>query len=373
MTVPARTVPALTVPARASFTTTVCTDGREFGQLSEEWGDLHRRCTAATPFQHHAWLHSWWTSYGTPGRLRVVLVRESGRLVAAAALHRVRGVVPVLTPLGGAITDFSDVLLDDRSEAAAAVLTEALAGLARSAVIDFREVRPEAAVLRVRALWDGPSRLLPDSMCLELPAVPMDRLVQRLPSSRAQRTRAKLRKLDAIGIGLREVGAEEVPAALDRLLTLHQRQWQDRGVTPEHLSERFAGHLKQAVAPMVACGDARLTEFSIDGEVVASDLTLISPRLAGGYLYGADPGLRTRKVDVATLLLRHCAQEASTGGQATLSMLRGTEPYKNHWCPDPVGNHRVLLARRRFTPAIMGLTAQIRGRIWARDTLRGRL
>jgi CelD/BcsL family acetyltransferase involved in cellulose biosynthesis len=361
----------MTVPAHASFTTSVCTDEAEFGQLAADWGDLHRRCATATPFQHHAWLHSWWTSYGTRGRLRVVLVRQSGRLVGAAALHRGRGPVPVLTTLGGSITDFSDVLLDDDCETAAAVLAQALAGLARTAVIDFREVRPGAAVLRVRALWEGPSRLLPDSMCLELPAVPMDRLVERLPSSKAQRTRAKLRKLDAIGFGRREVAAAEVPAALERLLKLHERQWQGRGVTPEHLSDRFAGHLGRAIAPMIAGGDARLTEFSIDGVVMASDLTLLSPGLAGGYLYGADPALRAMKADVATLLLRHCAQEASTGGQATLSMLRGTEPYKHHFCPDPVGNHRVLLARRRLLPVVAVLTAQIRGRIWARDTWRG--
>ncbi|MEV0092638.1 GNAT family N-acetyltransferase [Streptomyces sp. NPDC050738] len=355
--------------ARENFRSSVCRDSREFEQLAGDWGDLQRRCETATPFQTHAWLFSWWTAYGVPGRLRVVLVHRQGRLVAAAALHRVRGLVPVLTPLGGAITDFSDVLLDDGCPGAAEALARALAGLARSAVIDFREVRPEAAVGCLPALWDGPSRILPDSMCLELPAVPMADLVARMPSSRAQRTRAKLRKLDAAGVEHREVEAAEVPAAVERLLALHQRQWEGRGVTPEHLTGRFAAHLQRAVAPMVADGDARVTEFSIGGQVVAADLTLVSPRLAGGYLYGAEPALRERKIDVATLLLRHSAQQSSVNGQSTLSMLRGTEPYKNHWCPQRVGNRRLLLARRRLLPALAVLTAQIRGRIWARDTV----
>lgn len=132
--------------------------------------------------------------------------------------------------------------------------------------------------------------------------------------------------------------------ALERLLRLHQLQWEGRGVTAEHTSDRFAQHLARAVRPMVERGDARVTEFRLAGDVVAADLTLMSPRLAGGYLYGADPVLRARKVDVATMLLRHGARETSASGRATLSMLRGTEPYKRHWRPETVPNQRLMLS-----------------------------
>ncbi|MFI6644667.1 GNAT family N-acetyltransferase [Streptomyces sp. NPDC050504] len=359
---------AATGAALSPCTVTVCRDGAEFGALAEEWQRLCRASPTATPFQHHAWLYSWWRSYGTAGRLRLVLVRHEGRLVGAAPLHRTGSMV--LAPLGGGITDFCDVLLDEECAGAAEALAAGLARLAGSAVVDFREVRPGAALERVREVWRGPSRVLPDSVCLELPAVPMERLVERLPSSRAQRTRAKLRKLDAAGVVHRDVGAAEVPQALDRLLELHRRQWQGRGVTAEHLSARFADHLRRAVAPMVAGGDARVTEFSLDGRVVAADLTLVSPRLSGGYLYGADPVLRSMKLDVATMLLRHGAREAGAGGSATLSMLRGTEPYKDHWCPETVGNRRILLAGRRTAPLLALLVARARGRAWAADTAR---
>ena len=55
-----------------------------FDGLRAEWDDLVARCAAATPFQTYAWLESWWRTYGEPGRLRLVLVRHGGRLVAAA-------------------------------------------------------------------------------------------------------------------------------------------------------------------------------------------------------------------------------------------------------------------------------------------------
>ncbi|MFI8518464.1 GNAT family N-acetyltransferase [Streptomyces sp. NPDC085481] len=351
----------------------ICRDGSEFGRLGPEWTALYRRCSTATPFQSHAWLHSWWLSYGRPGALRVVLVRrDDGTPVAAAALMRAAGPLPVLTQLGGSITDFTDVLLDDGCPDAAPALARALALAARGAVIDLREVRPGAAAERVFDGWRGPRRRLADSMCLELPAVPMESLLERIPSGKAQRMRAKLRKLDALGIDERVVTAPEVPAALERLLTLHQLQWRGRGVTAEHTSERFAQHLARAVRPMVECGDAMVTEFRLAGDVVAADLTLMSRRLAGGYLYGADPALRARKVDVAAMLLRHGARETSASGRATLSMLRGTEPYKHHWRPESVPNQRLLLTSRGTAPLLWLRAGAADGRRWAARQVRER-
>ncbi|MEE1751104.1 GNAT family N-acetyltransferase [Streptomyces sp. SP18CS02] len=354
------------------FDVAVCRDAERFGLLGPAWAELHRRCRTATPFQSHSWLHSWWLSYGTPGCLRVVLVRRDGQLVAAAPLRLVRGPVPVLTGLGGTITDYSDVLVDDVAAGAADALTGALGRLARTAVIDLREVRPGAAAERVHAGWRGPRARLADSTCLELPALSIDRLVDRLPSSRAQRARSKLRKLDREGIEEHVVPPAEVPEALRRLLDLHQRQWQGRGVTAEHVSVRFAEHLERAVRPMVESGEAMVTEFRLAGDLVAADLTLLSPRLSGGYLYGADPVLRARKVDVATMLLRNGARRSSASGRATLSLLRGDEPYKHHWRPETVGNQRLLMARPELAPALWLRVAHARARGWAADRVRGR-
>ncbi|SBT95767.1 Acetyltransferase involved in cellulose biosynthesis, CelD/BcsL family [Streptomyces sp. DI166] len=326
------------------------TDEPAFAALAPDWARLYGNCATATPFQSHPWLHSWWRSYGGSGRLRVVLVRDRGELVAAAPLMRVRRPVPALVPLGGAISDYGDVLLDDdRGERAVAALTAGLAAAARTALIDLREVRPGSAAERIYANWPGPRRQVPDSLCLELPAVPMAELIARLPSAKAQqRVRAKLRKLAALGIERHVAGPGEADKALRRLLELHRLQWEGRKVTSEHLRPRFEEHLVRAVGPMVASGDAVVTEFRLDDDVVAVDVTLLSRGLTGGYLYGAHPCLRERRADVAVMLLDACAEYA----RGTLSLLRGNEPYKQHWRPEPVCNRRLLLARRRTAPLL---------------------
>ncbi|MFD3929760.1 GNAT family N-acetyltransferase [Streptomyces sp. NPDC058614] len=361
-----QTAPAGTLVAE------LVTDEHEFAELGPAWGRLYRSCAAATPFQSHAWLHSWWLSYGTPGRLRLVLVRDDGgELRAVAPLMRVRRPLPALVPLGGAISDYGDVLIDDEhADRAAATLAEGLSAAARTALIDFREVRPGGAVERIFECWRGPRSRVLDSLCLELPATSMDELVGRLPSSKAQRVRAKLRKLTALGVEQRVVHHDEVDAALRRLLELHQLQWQGRKVTSEHLQERFAEHLVRSVGPMVRNGDAVVTEFRLDDTVMAVDLTLLSRRLAGGYLYGAHPQLRERKADVAVILLNACAQHTEAGERAALSLLRGDEPYKRHWRPEPVVNQRLLLARRRTAPLMSAVVCDVAARSRGKELLR---
>ncbi|MET9729198.1 GNAT family N-acetyltransferase [Streptomyces sp. NPDC006458] len=358
---------------KPSYSTELITADADFAALAPDWARLYRRCAAATPFQSHAWLHSWWLSYGRRGRLRLLLVRApGGEPVAAAPLMAVRRPLPALVPLGGAISDYGDVLLDDtHTEGAVTALTEGLAAAARTALIDFREVRPGAAAERIFDRWDGPRHRVSDSVCLELPALPMDELVARLPSAKAQqRVRAKLRKLHALGVRRTVVRPDDVDDALHRLLELHRLQWQGRKVTGEHLRPRFGEHLVRSVGPMVRSGDAVVTEFRLDDDVVAVDLTLVSPRLAGGYLYGAHPRLRERKADVAVMLLDACAEHTRTGGHGTLSLLRGNEPYKHHWRPEPVVNQRLLLARRRTAPLLGAALAEVAARRRAKELLR---
>ncbi len=354
-----------------AYTTEIVTEAPVFAELAPQWGRLYERCGAATPFQNHAWLHSWWLSYGRPGRLRLVLVREGAELVAAAPLMLRRGPVPTLVPLGGVISDYGDVLIDDeRADRAAAALTEALSAAARTALIDFREVRPGGAVEHVYDRWTGPRRRVRDSLCLELPAAPMDALVSRLPSRGAQRVRAKLRRLKSLGVERHVVRPDEVTAALRRLVELHRLQWQGRKVTTEHLRTRFCEHLVRSVEPMVRSGDAVVTEFRLGGDVVAVDVTLRSRRLVGGYLYGAHPSLRERKADVAVMLLDACAEHTGTGDLGTLSLLRGNEPYKHHWRPRPVVNQRLLLARRRTAPLMSAVLWGTVARRNGKDVLR---
>lgn len=340
----------------------VCSDPSEFAALASEWDALRRRSKGATPFQSHTWLHSWWQSYGRADRLRVVLVREEGRLVAAAPMMLTHRPLPTLVALGGGITDFCDVLLDGELPGAASRLARALYRASRGALVDLREVRHGAAAEQMYEAWPGPRRRLADSVCLELPGVPMEKLLERLPAASAKRTRQKLRKIDKMGLKEYDVLPSEAAQAVRTLLKLHAMQWEGRGVTPEHLRPRFRAHLERSVERMAENGDATITEYRIDDEAVASDITFTGGDMVCGYLYGAHPKLRSQRVDITTMLLRHAASHASATGAGTLNLLRGAEPHKLRWQAESVASQRLVMARREMTPALVLHLAQVKGR-----------
>jgi len=369
---PLKGSPAAPGSEPAVWTAEVVRDDDALDRVAGEWDDLFTRCRTATTFQSAPWLGSWWRHYGTPGALVVVLVRRDARLVGAAAFRR-RGPFGGLTNLGAGLVDFTDVLLDDEhADRAAAELAAALPLRRPWHSLELREVRPDAAVQKVLDHWDGRLHRFDDSLCQYLPAVPMEELLKRLPGKTAQRSRVKLRKIAESGVEVRRTAPEEVPEAVRELLALHFLQWQDRGVTPEHRTERFAAHLTESTAALIATGRAAMHRYSLDGEPVAVNLLILCPAFGGLYMYGAHPRLRER-LDIAGLLFGVALDEVRDRAIPVLSLLRGQEPYKQRWRPDQLHNQRLVLGPGRFAPFAAVRAARVRLRGAVVHVLRTRL
>jgi hypothetical protein len=252
----------------------------------------------------------------------------------------------VLTPLGGALSDFTDILLDDRlAIEATGALAGALAEEPGWQAIDFPEVRPGGmAGATLHDAWPGARWALDASLCLELPASPMADFVDQLPTHSRKTVRRRVNQLRRAGLEVREVAADDADRGIGELLRLHAAQWRGRGGNPHHRSSTFAGHLTQAAGAMIGSGQAALLEYRVDDRLLASSLVLTGHDLVGGYLYGADPELRDR-VDVTTMLLADTLPMAYRLGCSTMSMLRGAEEHKLRWRPRESRNTRILLAR----------------------------
>ncbi|MFD4396639.1 GNAT family N-acetyltransferase [Kitasatospora sp. NPDC058397] len=359
-------------PAAPGWTTELRREDDALDTLAEEWDDLAARCRTATFFQAADWQRSWWRHYGSPGDLLVVLVRRDGLLVGAGAFRRRGGPLGGLTALGAGLVDYSDVLLDDDcADRAAAEFAAALPLTRPWHSLELREVHPEAAVQRVYEHWHGRRRRYQDSLCQYLPAVPMDRLLKRVPGKTAQRSRVKLRKIAEAGVQVSSTSAAEVPAALEGLLRLHFLQWQQRGVTPEHRTERFARHLTESTVGLVATGRATVHQFRLNGELVAVNLLLLCPSFGGLYMYGAHPVLRER-LDIAGLLFSAALDETVGAGVPLLGLLRGQEPYKQRWRPDQLSNQRLLFGPPGPAPAAIARSGAVRVRQQAAHVLRTR-
>jgi CelD/BcsL family acetyltransferase involved in cellulose biosynthesis len=359
------------VPGNGALTTEVVRDLAPFDALADEWAALYAGCPTATPFQSHAWLAAWARAYCRPGRLRVVVVRSRGRLVAAAPLHlERRGAWPVLTSLGGHITDFTDVLVAPDVPEAGEALARALLEEPGWRVIDLPQARPGAAALSWSDAWPGPVTCLPSNPVLELPVVPLGEVLTR-PSNRTAATlRRKLRKADARGIEVDVADPDQVAGDVGTMLRLHAQQWAGRGGTPEHFTDRFAAHLTEAFPRLVADRQAHVVRYRLGGEVLAVQLDLIGHDFLGYYLAGISPKLR-QHIDVHPVQLRTDMELALAAGVPRYSMLRGLEEYKLHWRPEQVDNARLLLVRPGL-PGGAGLPLLMRARAVAAGVARER-
>ncbi|MFC5180020.1 GNAT family N-acetyltransferase [Actinomadura harenae] len=350
--------PSLSRVDTARWRTEVHRDDTAWDVLGEGWNDLYDR-SRATPFQALAWNAAWWRHYGRPGGLRLVAVWRDDRLIALAPLMvRRRHGHRVLAPLAAAQSDHTDVLVDtEHASAAVGRLVEALLDEPGWSVLDFPEVMPNGSAGALAEHWPRPGRRVPSSVCLRLPACEPEEFCARFPRRAAGKIRARLRKIEALGLDVRQAAPADARRGVADLLGLHRRQWQGRGINPEHLRPRFAAMLGDAAAAMIASGQAALTEYRREGRLVAADLAVIGPDWVGAYLYGAVPDLRTGGMDVALMLLGNDLRLACRGGLPFLSLLRGQEDYKLKWRPDLIQNERIVLCRSARSAGYLGLVS----------------
>ncbi|MGY1639813.1 GNAT family N-acetyltransferase [Geodermatophilus sp. SYSU D00703] len=362
-------------PQRGSADVVLVHDHAGFDALADAWDDLWARCPSATPFQTHAWTSAWARAYVPDGQLAVAAVWADGVLVAAAALHRVRrGLVHALVPLGGDLSDHTDVLVDPRVADAGPRLVQALLQVPGWRLVDLPEVLPGAAVQGWAQGWPGRVRRTAASVHLQLPALPVSDVLARVPARTAGTLRRKLRKIERLDVQRTEVDPASVPRAVPDLIRLHEAQWAGRRGNPEHLTDRFRQHLVGALVPMIERGQAVLVEYRLDGELMASEVDLVGHDQLAYYLAGISPALR-QHIDTAVLLVSGALERATRLEMTEYSFLRGLEDYKLRWRPDEVTTTRVLLAR----PGLLGsagyftATAVIGGSLTlARRALRGR-
>ncbi len=325
--------------------TEVACEHLQFDAVAAAWDDLWRRTPAATAFQSHAWLSAWARAYVPAGRLAVVTVWDGDALVAAAPLYRVRrGPVAALAPLGGPLSDSTDVLVDPQAPGAGTRLVDALLQVPGWRVLDLPEVLPGSAAQSWARCWPGRVRSAPAWLNLQLPVLPLAGVLARLPTRTAGTLRRKLRKVEGLGLERAELAPDAVPGAVPELIRLHEAQWAGRRGNPEHLTERFRTFLTEALGSMVERGQAVLVEYRLDGRLVAGEVDLVGHRQLAYYLAGVDPWLR-QQVDTSVLLVSGALGLAERLGLAEYSFLRGDEDYKLRWRPERVTAERLLLAR----------------------------
>ena len=309
--------------------------------LAPEWAELWAADARATPFQSPEWLLPWWRTVGE-GRLDGAAFRDAnGRLLGLLPLY-------IYTQpetgrrdrllLGAGTSDYLGALFRDGAETSAAVLAAAALRWLREGQgrqwdqTVLHQMRADSWLLEAADAGCWPRT--PADSC-----APLSTSLAALPAKMRLNLNRYRRRAEAIAELRCEVARtpEDALKALEVLIALHTRRWQERGEAGVLDSAAVVRHHRMAVPLLQQAGLLRMTTLLLGEEPIAV-LYILADRLAtaqeqGRRWYGYIIGIDVARGDLSpgTLLLQGVLQHAAAEGVATFDMLRGGEQYKRFW------------------------------------------
>jgi CelD/BcsL family acetyltransferase involved in cellulose biosynthesis/SAM-dependent methyltransferase len=302
-------------------------------KLVPEWQDLWQRSLRATPFQTPAWLFSWWRTFA-PGELFTITVRRDGRLVGLAPLYiENREQRRRLLPLGLAVSDYLDFLLDPTMPQSAA---DAIAAHISNADIawdlwELSDLSPEADALRMKGPDDCETSTGPYQACpvLFLSDDPLQ-WQQVVPAPKRRDLRIARNRAGRLGdIAFSVATTDSVSLALDSLIHLHSLRWQTQNEAGVLADPRVQDFHRSAAPALAEAGLLRLYTLTIGGVLAGVYYGFLHRHRAYAYLTGFDPAFAFESP--GTLLIAHAIEQATREGAREFDMLRGQEHYKYRW------------------------------------------
>jgi CelD/BcsL family acetyltransferase involved in cellulose biosynthesis len=278
------------------FALEILTKQNDFERLAPEWDALLERSHHPEPTQSPLWLRAWWRIYGQDGgrTLKILTVRESGRLVAVAPLlHRIHWYAAIpfrrLELIGSGESERDEIASEylgfvieaDREAAVMDVIVGALLAGELGSWEEFLypRVRPDHPVTRALLGRLQRERLDIDQsdpkICHYVPLPPtMEDYFQRLSSSRRQRFRRALRQFEQWSGQPLVLEHADNAASLERgieiLVELHQHRWEQEGQPGAFASKRFSQFHREVMPELLVRDALQLVWLSARGRPVAA-------------------------------------------------------------------------------------------------------
>lgn len=319
--------------------------------LEPEWSALWAQDGRATPFQHPAWLLPWTRNLWGGGNLLVLAMRAQRRLVGMAPLflwgYGSQPETVRVSWLGAGITDYTDLLAASGYEqaCAAAMLARLREHAATWHVCALEELPPGSPLLELR---------LPAEPCSVCPVARLPESIEQHLAACDSKFRTDLRRaenrLKRAGT-LEFIRADESTAGelMDHLFRLHAHRWQERGEAGVLVTQRLQQFHRETAAALLRAGMLRLYGLRLNGECIAVQYNIATPRAAYAYLAGFDPAWR--KDSPGAVLLKHSLADAIAEGIREFDFLRQPEAFKYSWGALDRVNSKITLLRPGWSQA----------------------
>jgi CelD/BcsL family acetyltransferase involved in cellulose biosynthesis len=330
-----------------------------------QWDDLAVRL--GKPYCAPAWLLAWLHQAPAGIRLRIIVVRDEGRLVAVAPFYATRWRLGLWTwALMGAetMTRIEPLAEPELLQPAADAIRDALAAAeptpARIHLEGLSEDSPWPELLTRRAAgraaaWSAAEgQVAAPTITLDVDCV--DDFLGRRSTNFRQQMRRSRRKLDTDGGEFRIANTpEELERALPEFIRLHHARWDHRGgsMSLRPASDRMLLDAGLALGPE----RFRLVSLVVDGKTVNSQLFVAAGREIGYWNGGWDENYARYKPSLVTLVEE--IRASIDGGYERFDLGPGAQDYKYRFTDteDRLRWHTVIprgrlypLARMAYAP-----------------------
>jgi CelD/BcsL family acetyltransferase involved in cellulose biosynthesis len=377
------------------LTTSVVREVSELAELRAEWHQLNESARAGCLFLSPEWLDPWWRLFGAGRELRIICVREGGKLIGLWPLFservRIGGVaVTRIAFLGDGATgcDYLDLLATPGRErevldACLGALGDLswdlcdLDGLWRESptALQLAQRFPSSRkVISGHAGLGGPVlQVIRDGrLRFVCPHIPLTGTFEEYLATLGRRENLRRREkwlFRQPGVSIECARTpEETPAATERFLELHRARWAREGGSDGLADDRHEAFHRSVTRALADRGWLRLYTLFAARRPVASVYGVVH---RGRFLYyqsGYDPNWASKSVGL--VLLARTVSDACGEGLSDFDFLRGDEGYKAEWARGERWTIQVRLwrgARGRAARAALGAS------IFARETVKAAL
>lgn len=320
------------------LSTRLIEDEATFESLDRPWSALAATCRAH-PFQEFAWAKAWVNTIGRENgrRLRIATLWEGTRLVAVLPLVRRRYFgARLLEWLGAKATDYCDVLVDPRLDAAATlqILWNAVIARGDCDVIRLGQVRQDA---QIYALF-GAAQLSPwvetreEAYFIPVRWKSGDAWLESRGTHARKQSRYDLRHLAKAGFEYYVWQRPDPYEPIVEALIAQKSAWlARRGCGPLLNRRGGADFLRQCIAGMADRGVLHLSALRSRSGFAACHLGFYQYGVLYGYMPSYDPSWATYSPGSA---IRDCfIMWACDHGAQRVDLLRGTDSYKQRYDP----------------------------------------
>jgi CelD/BcsL family acetyltransferase involved in cellulose biosynthesis len=357
------------------LTLDVVDDEAGFAELRGDWADVAAADPDTNVFLTWQWAQTWWRHFGAAAdghELHIVVVRDSQGVVGIAPLFRSRVgagplAVPVLQRINHDSGDYGGMLLARRADEAVALLVDHLGAQLQ---------RDVAVVVLSRLASDARfTALLGDELVRH--AATIETLVEQLGEAclftdvRAGFSLAKQAKKHKIRQRLRRLGeqhgevtfvehtGDSLDAGLDRLVSLHDRRWEEldepmQGLLAEPARRAF---LLDAIRALDTEGMVTLLSIEAAGTPVAVELDFVHENRVFLFKGAFDPAFAA--FSPGQLLHHRVFEDGLADGIDVFDFCRGDAQYKRRWANGERHLTTVTLSR----PGLPGAVARQRFRV----------